>query len=71
MDIEKPNISRVVFDGFNLMGLVIADNSTEVARFLWDDGDGAFESISYKALSKESKDDDYKKIVNLMTKINR
>lgn len=71
MDIEKPNISRVVFDGFNLMGLVIADNSTEVARFLWDDGDGTFESISYKALSKESKDDDYKKIVNLMTKINR
>ena len=71
MDIEKINTAKVIFNGYNLMGLVIVDDSIEVAKFLFDDGEGMFESVTYKSLAKDDKNDDYKKIVNLMAKMNR
>ena len=70
MDLEKPSVCKVLLNGFNLMGVVLVDDSVEIAKFLYD-GDDTFETLTYQSLSKESKDGDYKKIVNLMDKISR
>lgn len=69
MDIERMSTAKVILDGYNLMGIVICDDSIEVAKFLYDDGSGVYESVSYSALSKEDRNGDYKKIVNLMARM--
>ncbi len=71
MDMENINTAKVIFNGYNLMGVVVVDDSIEVAKFLFDDGEGMFETITYDSLAKEDKNSDYKKIVNLMAKMNR
>lgn len=71
MDIEKASVCRVLMEGFNLMGIVLIDDSIEISKFLFDDGEGMFETLTYEALAKEDKNGDYKKIINLMDKINR
>lgn len=71
MNLENLNIAKVIFNGYNLMGMVIVDDSVEIAKFLYDDGEGIFETMTYDALAKEDKNGDYKKIVNLMAKMNR
>ena len=68
---EKISTAKTIFNGYNLMGLVIVDDSIEVAKFLYDDNEGTFESITYDSLAKEDKNGDYKKIVNLMARMNR
>jgi len=70
MDLEKPGVCRVLLNSFNLMGIVLIDDSVEIAKFLYD-GDDTFEALTYQALTRENKDSDYKKIVNLMDKISR
>lgn len=70
MDIEKANVAKVILDGYNLMGIVIVDDSLEIAKFL-NDGDTLYETLTYDALKKESKNDDINKIVNLMSKMSR
>ena len=70
IDLERANVCKVLLNGFNLLSVVLVDDSIEVARFLFD-GDDAFETITYQALSREQKDGDYKKIVNLMDKVAR
>ena len=71
IDMEKSNITKTIMEAYNLMNITIADESLEIAKFLYDDGDGIFEALSFDGLEKESKDSSYKKIVNLMSKINR
>lgn len=71
VDMEKSYVTRSLLENYNLMDIVIADESLEVAKFLFDDGDGAFESLTFDSLEKEAKDSSYKKVVNLMSKINR
>ena len=71
VDMEKSYVTRSILENYNLMDIVIADESLEVARFLFDDGDGVFESLSFDSLEKEAKDSSYKKVINLMSKINR
>ena len=68
---EKSYITRTILESYNLMDIVIADESLEVARFLFDDGDGIFETMTFDSLEKEAKDSSYKKVINLMSKINR
>ena len=67
----KPYVTRSILEGFNLMDIIIADESLEIAKFLFDDGDGVFDTLPFDALEKEAKDSSYKKVVNLMSKINR
>ena len=43
----------------------------KVVSFIFDDGDGVFETLAFDALEKEAKDSSYKKVVNLMSKLNR
>lgn len=71
IDLDKPYIARTILEGFNLMDITIADESIEIAKFLFDDGDGIYETIPFDALEKQAKDNSYKKIVNLVSKLNR
>lgn len=71
VDMEKSYVTRSILENYNLMDIVIADESLEVAKFLFDDGDGVFEALTFDSLEKEAKDSSYKKVVNLMSKLNR
>jgi hypothetical protein len=71
IDMEKSYVTRSILEKYNLMDIVIADESLEIAKFLFDDGDGVFESLSFDSLEKEAKDSSYKKVVNLMSRLNR
>lgn len=71
LDMEKSFVTRSILDKYNLMDVVIADESLETAKFLFDDGDSVFETLTFDSLEKEAKDSSYKKVINLMSKINR
>ena len=71
IDMTKSNTTRTLLEAYNLMDIVIADESLEIAKFLFDDGDGVFETLTFDALEKEASDKSYKKVINLMSKMNR
>ena len=71
IDMEKSFNARSILEGYNLMDIVVADESMEIAKFLFDDGDGVYEAITFDALEKQANDSAYKKVVNLVSKINR
>ena len=71
IDMERPNMCKTIMNAYNLMCITIADESLEIAKFLFDDDDNIFEALSFDGLEKEAKDSSYKKVVNLMSKINR
>lgn len=71
IDMEKSYVTRSILEKYNLMDIVIADESLEIAKFIFDDGDGVFETLTFDSLEKEAKDTSYKKVVNLMSKLNR
>lgn len=62
--------AAAIMDAYNLLCVVIVDESTEVARFLYD-GEGWYEDISFTSLERESGDGSYKKVINLLSKMNR
>lgn len=68
-DIEKINNARSILETFNLLGIIIADESIEVVKFLYA-GNDTFEQQAYGYLEKESNDNSYKKVINLMGKMN-
>ncbi len=70
IDVENPRIITRIMDAYNMMGFVIADESLEICKFLYDDGEGEYETITYNGLEREQKDNT-KKIVNLMSKMSR
>mgnify|MGYP003401482286 CR=1 FL=1 len=67
---EKSYVTRSILEAYNLMDIVIADEALEVARFLFDDGDGIYETLAFDSLEKEASDSSYKKVINLMSKLN-
>lgn len=69
IDVEKANIIRPIMESYSLMGFVIVDESIEAAKFIFDTGDDNYENLSFKYLEKESSGNDYKKIINLMSKM--
>lgn len=71
LDIEKPSIIRPIMESFNLMGVVIVDEAMETAKFIFDTGNDIYETLSFTHLERESSDNSYKKVVNLLTKVNR
>lgn len=71
IDMTKSHVTRTILESYNLMCITIADESLEVAKFLYDDDDGIFEVMPFDSLEKEASDNSYKKVVNLMSKINR
>ena len=62
-------VINTLLDAYNLMGFAIADESLEVVKFKFDDGENFFETLAFSSLEKEASDNSYKKIVNLMTKL--
>ena len=71
-DIDLTNVktAQKVMDAYNFMGVVIVDENFEVARFLFDGGN-YYEDISFAMLEREGNDSSYKKVINLISKINR
>ena len=52
LDMEKSYVTRSILEAYNLMDIVIADESLEVAKFLFDDGDGIYDTLPFDALEK-------------------
>lgn len=71
IDISKPAVIRPIMEAYNLLGFCIVDEVLEIAKFIWDTGEDIYEEISFNNLEKENTSNDYKKIINLMTKVSR
>ena len=69
VDIDSGKVAKVIMESYGLLGFVIVNDSMEVARFLWDDDSSIFEDISYRNLERESSGSEYRKIINLMSKM--
>ena len=70
-DFESIKIMNTVLDAYNFIGFVIVDETLEVAKFHFDTGEDMWETLSFTSLEREDKNDSYKKVVNLMSKISR
>ena len=68
-DLEKMSNTKTICDAYNLMGIIIADDSIEAAKIYYV-GNNGYENIAYSFLEKENKNSDYKKMINLMGKMN-
>lgn len=69
VDLESLSVVRGLFESLNLMAIVIVDETLEVAKFIYDDAELMWETISFTHLERESSDNTYKRVVNLMTKM--
>ena len=66
INLESVPVARKILDEYNLLGIMIADESIETVKFLYD-GQDMFEEQAYSFLEKENSDSKaYKKIINLM-----
>ena len=63
------NNSKAVCDAYNLMGIIIADESIEVVKTYYV-GNNNYERTAYSFLEKQNSDRDYKKMINLIGKTN-
>lgn len=71
VDMERAATACGLFDSYNLLGIVIVDETLEVAKFIYNENDPMWETISFNHLEREASDGTYKKVVNLMTKMSR
>lgn len=69
IDLSEVKVARNLLDKYNLLGICIVDESLEISKFMWDTGEDMWETLAFSSLEKESNDNTYKKVVNLMTKI--
>ena len=69
IDMTDVRNAKVIMDQYNLLGIAVADESLEIAKFMWDTGEDLWETVSFGNLERESNDNTYKKVVNLMTKV--
>lgn len=67
IDISKARTLLPIMEAYNLMAFVIADEVNEKEMFLFDDGSGEFETVSFTHLEREESGN-YKKIINLLAK---
>jgi len=71
INIENPKVIRGIMESYGLMSFVIVDESMEVAKFIFDTGEDIYENLAFNYLEREASDNSYKKVINLMTKMNR
>lgn len=69
IDISDVYNTRILMESYNLLGICIVDESLEIAKFMWDTGEDLWETVAFNNLERESNDNTYKKVVNLMTKV--
>ena len=68
-NIDSPKAINAIMDAYNFMSINIVDESLELCKFMFDTGENQWETLSFSSLEKEQNNGDYKKIVNLMSKI--
>ena len=68
VDVEIPRVISPIMEKLNLLYFVIVDESAESVK-LFIDGATDYEVYNFSSLEKEAKDDGYKKVLNLMTKM--
>ena len=51
------------------MAVCIVDELNEIANFIYDTGNDVYEQVAFRSLERESADNDFKKMVTLMTKM--
>lgn len=68
-DLEQIKNAKSILDAYNLLGIIICDQSIEVAKVLYAGNDN-WEQQAYSYLEKESNDSSYKKVINLIGKMN-
>lgn len=68
IDLESVSVANGILEAYNLICLVIVDETNESAKFLYDSGENRFETLSFNSLEKENKSD-FKKMVTLMNKM--
>lgn len=66
IDIYNVANAKRFMDSYNLLGFIIADDSTEMMKVLYD-GDSEWEELAYRMLERET-DSQYKKILNILAK---
>lgn len=71
VDMERVSTILGLFESLNLMCVCIVDESLEVAKFIYDEREPMWETISFTHLEREASDNTYKRVVNLMTKMSR
>lgn len=71
IDVMEPRVIRPIMEAYNLMGVCVVDESVEAAHFIFDTGSDIYETVPFSGLEREARDGSYKKIVNLMNKVNR
>ena len=69
IDVEDIRVARNLMESYNLMSIVIIDEDLEVCKFIYDTGEDLWETITFNHLERESSDNTYKRIVNMMTKM--
>ena len=67
IDLSRVNTAKEIMNTYNLMGIIIADDSLEIAKFLYA-GNDTWDQQAYSFLEKEGKDKSYKQVVNLLNK---
>lgn len=67
--LDNVKVANQILNAYNLMCIVIVDESIECAKFLFDGDLEAWETLSFSALEREATDQSYKKIINLMNKM--
>ena len=68
IDLNKAGTLKGILRGYNMMACAIIDEVSERVDFLWDDGSGDFESLSFMSLEREESGSMYKKVINLATR---
>ena len=65
IDISDSHVARKLMDDYNLVGIVIVDDSTESAKIIFDTGDDEYEPYTFKTLKRDDKMD-YKQMIQLL-----
>lgn len=70
MDIMRVNTAHTIMNAYNVMAFIVVDESMEKVHFLFDDGSGSYETMSFSHLERQGNGADgaYKKVINLLTK---
>lgn len=67
VDITNPVIAREFMETYNLLCLVIVDEQTEVAKFIYD-GEMYFTDYSFNSLERDNSANDTRKLISLLNK---
>ena len=68
VDLESLSVVKGLFESYNLICICIVDEALEVAKFVFDTNDPTWEVIPFTHLERESSDNTYKRVVNLIAK---